>query len=527
MSDLGNDARKSKSRRRWRWFWASLIASGLILGVRAWWLDRRYKGAMEEIESEIMAGRYAIACRDLDKLLSWKADANGGLVYLLGSCELARGRKQEAAEAWKRVVPGSAFSERAIRGRMRLLQDSGQFSAAERLILDASEDRRNDRTAVLAELVPLFTELGRIEEAERLIEDRWERWNTLGEGASDPAIKMLRVHIDLTLKPAPVETIRTALDRAVRLAPDDDRVWLGRANLAIRTGAYDEAQRWLDDCRRSRPDDVPVWRARLSWSMATNRVDVVQEALKHLPAEGSTPAQVHRLKAWLAAHRGDVSTERQELENLLAIDPTDRTALGRLTWLAEKDGRPDRIAELRRKNAEIDRLQTRFEKLHDRKQPIRDAVEMAHLADQLGRVFEARVFLTLAVSEDPDREDLLRELQRLTPRPGNVDHPKQILAEVLEHEPEPQRKVETPRRTPPLAKRWTPRNPDPSALHSVFIGLSYEPRNDRKTRIVEDPRGVRTALACEGFGRRAPPVSPKAEHRGPIGPREPRTGAVG
>ena len=38
---------------------------------------------------------------------------------------------------------------------------------------------------------------------------------------------------------------------------------------------------------------------------------------------------------------------------------------------------------------------------------------MARLAEQLGRRFEARVFLTLAISEDPDREDLRHDLERL------------------------------------------------------------------------------------------------------------------
>ncbi len=156
---------------------------------------------MEEIEAEIVAGRYAIACRNLDRLLSWKADPNGGIVYLLGSCELARGRNQAAREAWARVLPGSAFSERAIRGRMRLLQESGQLAAAERLIHDAAGDPRNDRTALLVLLVPMFHELGRSEEAERLIEDRWEDLNALGEGALEPAIKLLRQHIELSGSP--------------------------------------------------------------------------------------------------------------------------------------------------------------------------------------------------------------------------------------------------------------------------------------------------------------------------------------
>ena len=197
-----------------------------------------------------------------------------------------------------------------------------------------------------------YEQLGRIDEAERLIEDRWEHLNAVGEGALEPAIKLLRLHIELTLKATPVETIRAVLDQAARLAPDDDRVWLGRANLAIRTGAYDEAERWLDACLRRRPEDVPVWRARLSWGIATNRLDVVEQAMTHLPAAESTPAQVHRLK-----------------------------------------------------QVELDQLRARYWKLHERKQPIRDAVEMARLAERFGRIFEARVFLTLAISEDPDRDD--------------------------------------------------------------------------------------------------------------------------
>ena len=225
--------------------------------------------------------------------------------------------------------------------------------------------------------MPIYSQLGRLDEAERLIEERWKHLNETGEGASEPAIDLVRMHIELTLKPNPVENVRAYLDEAASRAADDDRVWLGRANLAIRTGAYDEAERLLDACLKRRPEDVPVWRARLNWGIATNRIDVVQQALEHLPAEDSTSAQVHRLKAWLAAKRGDVATERRELERLIAEDPADLTALDRLAQLAEKEGQPAQAAELLRKKAEIDRLRARYEKLYDRNQPIRDAEEMA------------------------------------------------------------------------------------------------------------------------------------------------------
>jgi hypothetical protein len=126
-------------------------------------------------------------------------------------------------------------------------------------------------------------------------------------------------------------------------------------------------------------------------------------------------AQVDRVKAWLAANRRDIPAERRELEHLLAVVPADRTALDRLAELAENAGQPAQAVEFRRRKAEIERLRVRYQKLYARKQPIRDAVEMAHLAEQLGRRFEARGFLTLAISADPDRADLRRDLARLAP----------------------------------------------------------------------------------------------------------------
>jgi hypothetical protein len=110
--------------------------------------------------------------------------------------------------------------------------------------------------------------------------------------------------------------------------------------------------------------------------MASSRVDVVREALVHLPASESTPAQVYRIDAWLAAKQGNPATERQTLERLIAAEPTDLTARKRFSELARRVGQSERTAELQRRAGEIDRLNARYRKLYDRNQPIRDAVEM-------------------------------------------------------------------------------------------------------------------------------------------------------
>ena len=60
---------------------------------------------------------------------------------------------------------------------------------------------------------------------------------------------------------------------------------------------------------------------------------------------------------------------------------------------------------------------------------------MARLAERLGRRFEARGFLTLAISEDPEREDLRRDLRRMNQSSATVVEDGRTLAEVLAQEP--------------------------------------------------------------------------------------------
>ncbi len=110
-------------------------------------------------------------------------------------------------------------------------------------------------------LGPVYCRQGRLEEAKRLVEARWIHLRDQGEGASEKALNLVRLYIELDRKPYPVELIRSVLGEANRLAPEDDRVWLGKAQLAIRTQAYDEAARWLDDCSKRRPNDAAVWRS--------------------------------------------------------------------------------------------------------------------------------------------------------------------------------------------------------------------------------------------------------------------------
>jgi enediyne biosynthesis protein E4 len=417
----GSTAAKQSSRRdtptlRRAWGIGLLVVAGLIIGGWILWTQLRYKQAILEVEDHIAQGRYSAACRNLEALLVQHADVNGGLLYQLGFCELARGHIEATKIAWASIEPGTEFSERAIRGRMLLLQNEGKIAEAERLVSAAANDRRNDRTSLMVLLVPIMIDLGRQDEATELIEDRWADLNARGHGALDPAINLLLQHVELTTGVAAIDVVRTLLDEAAKLAPDDDRVWLGRANLAIRTGDLKDAERWLNECERNRPDDRAVWRARLKWAMATERIDAVERAMTHLPDVASLSAERHRTSAWLAGHRGDFAKERSELELLLAADPGDLSAFDRLIDLHKKGGQPALAAEVFRNRSAARELLDRYMMLHGRKQPIRDAEQLARIAEQLGRGFEARGFMTIAVFQEPGRKDLREKLRTFDSR---------------------------------------------------------------------------------------------------------------
>ena len=416
-----------------RWKSVSLLvvaALTMLWGGWKWWEIWRYRTTMALIEEEIESGQNGQAVRNLTALVAWKPDSDEAL-YLLGTCEMAQRRHQAAAAAWARVSPRSPFAPQAMQGRVQVQLELGRLADAEQMIIDALDDPRIDGAGLRLLLGTVYIPQGRLEESLRLIEAGWEALNQSGEAPSEPAINLVRAHIDLRLNPGEVDVGRANLEWAGRTSPEDDRIWLAKANQAIRDGSYDEASRWLDACARRRPDDVAVWRTRLNLAVRANRVTLAQQALAHLPAELSTPAQVQKLSAWFAVGRGDVESEQRALERLIVADPSDLVALDRLTELAVRNGMPNYAGELRSAKTKIEKIMARYLQLHKRNQPSRDAAEMARLAELLGQWFEAKAYLTVAIAADPDRVDLTRDLARLDERNDTKSGSGRTLAQLV------------------------------------------------------------------------------------------------
>jgi enediyne biosynthesis protein E4 len=431
----GEQRPPSGPRRRWWALLVPLILTVAMLSVGGWrmWQVGQYQSALAEVNAQMAGGRNGLAAQNLVALLAWKPDSDEAL-YLLGVCEHARGRAREAFEAWARVPPDSPLWVQAIYRCRELRVERGRLDDAEQILKVAQKSASKERFRLNELFVPIYGFQGRVGEARRLIEEQWTDLDKNGEGASEKSVALLRLHIGLKGSIVDLKPTRNYLDQAFRLARDDDRVWLGKADLAIRDGSFDEATQLLDACLRKRPDDLPVWRGKLSLAVASNQLAMGREALEHLPADQATPAQIHELAAWIARLKGNLDTEERELEQLVQADPAQLPALTRLAELADKAGRPERGAELRRQKTEIEALQARYEELYQRNQPFRDAEEMARIAAKLANSFEAKAFLTIAVSENPGRNDLRAELLRLRRQPNADSPPGRTLAQAVEAE---------------------------------------------------------------------------------------------
>jgi enediyne biosynthesis protein E4 len=397
---------------------AVLGGAALALAWAAWWaIDAwRFRSDLGRARREVASGQLGPALARLTRLAR-RWPGRGDVESLLGQCEAAAGHLDAALSAWGRVPPDAPEAPRVELQRAELALKHGRLAVAEESLGRAL--RRGGAVADQAReslrLVLWLT--GRVEEWRLLAQEGWPR--------ERDRLGVLRDLARLDTEPYPIEAIRAALERARRVAPDDDRVWLGWADLAARLGRLDEADAWLRRCEARRPADPAVARARLDWALAADRPDLAAPALRHLPASRLSPTRILSLRAWLAAHAGDAEAERAALTELIAQDPGDTSALERLADLAAQAGRADRVASLRRRKAELDRARERYRLLLAAPDLSPHFAELARTAETLGRRFEARGWWTLQarLADDPDARAALARLGRDKGPPALPDTP--------------------------------------------------------------------------------------------------------
>ena len=397
--------------RKW-WLVGGLVAVAVVAVaclVAGAIMARRDRDDLERAEFDMGRGRFSAAHARLARLASrWPGWAQ--VEYELGVCEQTLGRADGALAAWARIPRESPYSARAAVPTARLMiVERGAFAAAEEILKVAVRGAKPSAVEARPILARLLLWEGRRGEMSRLLRDGWNR-------APDRAVA-LRELWQLETDPIPAEAIRAAVGRAERSAPDDDRAWLARANLATQAGQFDEASRWLDACLRKRPDDPAVGRARLDRAVAADDVDDAWRAARHLPSESVSASETLALRAWFASRRGHLDAERCGWEALVEREPGDARALERLAVLALDAGRPDRAAKYRNDKAAIDGAKRRYQDILGAPASPAPYEELARLAETLGRRFDARGWWTLLVVREPGNREFRAALDRLAPQP--------------------------------------------------------------------------------------------------------------
>ncbi|MDR3639541.1 MAG: FG-GAP-like repeat-containing protein [Isosphaeraceae bacterium] len=406
-----------------RWLVIGCLAAGSL--ALAWGTWRfvamwRFEAGLDWARQEAASGRYEAPRRWLAGLSpQWSADPEAA--YWLGVCSRAEGYHEQAVAAWARVAPGAPKGTVAALERARtLMSDLGRFAEAE-VILERLVGRPGAAIAEARQaLAQLYFWQGRREAMRRLIEAGW--------APAQPRAATLRDLWMIDSTPPRVEMVRTLVNWASRQAPDDDRVWLARANLAIQEGRFDAAARDLDACLTRRPDDAAVWRARLEWARASGSVGETRLALHRMPANELTEVEALALRAWLAAREGDPRGEGLAWEEVIERSPYDSHALDRLAALAWEEGQRDRAAELRRRKADTDRARERYRWRLKDQVPTGSYDELAGLAESLGRWFEADGWWSLAMRQAPGDPVIAEARGRLRPRPKE---PRRVAGETL------------------------------------------------------------------------------------------------
>ncbi|WP_422923579.1 FG-GAP-like repeat-containing protein [Singulisphaera sp. PoT] len=366
---------------------AVLLALGATIAV-VWQKrraeDQRIRAAIEKARADRKAGRATAAARLLAPIEAERSGRSDVLLEL-GLAEADRGRLAAAMYAWEQIPASSPDFPSAATCQAQVEILRGRFEVAETLLLQALGATNVGLIDARDALVRLLRSEGRFAEARRHYLD--------GMDEAPELVSFLRRLHRLDVEPFASEGIRLYLDKAARQAPEDDRVWLGRAHLETRLGRLDEASRWIEACLKRRPDDPAVWSARLEWAKAAGRPDVALACLPHVPADR---ARALELRAWFAAHRRDLDDERKALEELIQLDPSLPTALTRLAELSVLAGHPEDAVRYRTRKDERDRNLYKYENILASSEAASKAGDLARISAALGWKFEADCWKAVA-----------------------------------------------------------------------------------------------------------------------------------
>ena len=394
-------------RRRWR-----RIGIAAVLLALGWVIFNRLQtwnqlGALRLAQQDIARGRLEQAHGRLAGLAARPGAQGTAADYWLGICEALRNHPEAALRAFARLPDGYPFEAVGAYHEAKSNLTHGKLRSAEKRL----EQALARGGPGLDQLRDLLNEIYQIEV--RFADVKVLLRASLPD-AKDP-IRVLKELDNVDLARVPYNGLQMALEKAGQLAPDDDRVWLGKGRLAIEAGRWDDAREWLRRCRGGQVDG-PVWRAWIELARGSGRPDEAIDAARQLGLAQLDVGERFALRAWLHKQAGDTQAESAVLEQWLRLEPAATRALERLVEPAQRSGQSERIADLRRRKTEVERALEAYRLLLWRERPLDGAAErneLARLAEHAGRTTEARFLYSWSLAANGDHAAVRAALARL------------------------------------------------------------------------------------------------------------------
>jgi tetratricopeptide (TPR) repeat protein len=398
-----------------------ILLGGGAYEIESWWARRE----LEMARAEIAHGRMAPALSRLERLNRLPgAPQSSESAFLLGMARWADGRFEPALEAFARIPAGSEFEAKVAMFEAEAALRGGRLREAESRLDHVLALTHETYVPALEWLERVYRLEARFDEVRVLLQKRLK--------LTEKTIAVLKELWRLDRGTVPLETIRSGLDEAARRAEgaEEDRIWLGRARLALLDDQLAAARTWLDRClavptgfrRGLGPSTDPaVWLAWLQWAAAAEQPAEVARALDCLGPSRITRPETWKWRAWLLRRRGDAERERFALEQALELDPHQPRILDRLAALATARGDTASARAFRDQKTAVDQAlleydrgikEARDERAGDESGGT-DLFAMARLAEAAGRSLDALAWADLAARQDTSRVEARSLAERL------------------------------------------------------------------------------------------------------------------
>ena len=306
-----------------------LLVVGLGVGGGVLWL----RGAVARLElAEAARGHECQPVRARAARLARLAErwANDDeVLFLLGECEVARGRRDDALAAWAKIPRPSPLL-RGPRPAPGHSDQHGKYTRRPRKSCSALARpglAGPDRYELERASSRLYRFEGRQDDVRRVLRASWGR-------SPDPA-GVLKELLLLDHSPIPAEALQSPWRR--RTTRTTGSGWAGRISPCSPAASPTPLGGSIAACSGG-PTTPRSGGPGSTWRWRPTIVAGFWAAVAHLPADRFDATTVHALRAWLAAHRGERSLERRELTALLQDAPGDTQALERLAVLTFQAG---------------------------------------------------------------------------------------------------------------------------------------------------------------------------------------------